>query len=95
MDAADILGAPRPSTEFKARSRREQPPDIKGAKLQGLKREVYHLTGGRTLEANEERATSPHFGKKRAPLQRKVHWEFAGFSNSARTDGLMLRHWQV
>ena len=94
MDAADILGA-APRSEFRARVRPASTPQDKDvAKLKGLKREVYHLTG-QTVEATKPVAPVHEFGKKRSTLHRKVHWEFAGFSNSARTDGLMLRHWQV
>ena len=94
MDAVDILGA-GPRSEFRARSRPATTPQEKdAAKLKGLKREVYHLTG-QTVEASKPVVPVHEFGKKRSTLQRKVHWEFAGFSNSARTDGLMLRHWQV
>lgn len=94
MDAADILGA-APRSEFRARSRPATIPQEKdAARLKGLKREVYHLTG-QTVEASKPVVPVNEFGKKRSTLQRKVHWEFAGFSNSARTDGLMLRHWQV
>ena len=98
MDAADILGAPRPQEgAFKARAR-DRPSahssEVKG--LKGLQKEVYHLTGKSHEEVTKpETPPSQRFGnaKKRGTL-RKVHWEFVGFSNSARKDGLMLRHWQ-
>lgn len=93
MDAADILGA-APRSEFRARVRHSQAAyDVAGNKLKGLKKEVFDLTG-KDVEASPEKPVQA-FGKKHTTLKRKVHWEFTGFSNSARTDGLLLRHWQV
>jgi hypothetical protein len=94
MDAADILGA-APRTEFRARIRHSHAAqDVAGNKLTGLKKEVFDLTG-KDVGANKPETPVQAFGKKHTQLKRKVHWEFTGFSNSARTDGLHLRHWQV
>ncbi len=94
MDAADILGA-APRTEFRARVRHSHAAqDVAGNKLTGLKKEVFDLTG-KDVGANKPETPVQAFGKKHTQLKRKVHWEFTGFSNSARTDGLHLRHWQV
>jgi DNA methyltransferase 1-associated protein 1 len=96
MDAVDILGV-APRSEFRPRQRERPPQDTSAIKLKGLQREVFHLTGRSHDEAAKpDTPPAQRFGKKHNTLQRKkVHWEFAGFMNSARTDGLMLRHWQV
>jgi hypothetical protein len=93
MDAADILGAPS-RANFKPRSRlqpSESTPAGKG--LKGLNREVYALTGGAPLaQEAPDTATQVVFKNKRKGSS-KVQWEWQKFTNSARNDGLELRHW--
>eukprot|EP00960_Hanusia_phi_P063639 765524-Hanusia_phi.AAC.3 len=92
MDAVDILGA-APRSEFKPRTR--PPTKDDGVKaLKGLNREVYQLTGLSPVPQEVPSHPVPSFGKKRSAILKKVQWEFQSFSNSARTDGLELKHWQ-
>mmetsp|Transcript_40648 Transcript_40648/g.63487 ORF Transcript_40648/g.63487 Transcript_40648/m.63487 type:complete len:375 (-) Transcript_40648:42-1166(-) len=94
MDAADILGAqprgerPRPKSDKKV--------EDAGKGLKGLSREVFELTGGNsTLPSPTKDAAQalPNF-KKRRRVGMQVQWEWTAFSNSGRTDGLELKHWQ-
>lgn len=64
--------------------------------LKGLNREVFQLTGGNPEPASSAATSAavPRFQKKRKGASKQVHWEWVGFSNSARTDGLELKHWQ-
>ncbi|EKX44313.1 hypothetical protein GUITHDRAFT_139856 [Guillardia theta CCMP2712] len=92
MDAVDILGA-APRSEFKPRTR--PPAKDDGVKaLKGLSREVYQLTGVSPVPHQVPSHPVPSFGKKRSAILKKVQWEFQSFTNSARTDGLELKHWQ-
>ncbi len=95
MDAADILGA-APRSEFRPRVRPvpKENEVVKG--LKGLNREVFQLTGGNPGPASPTGVSAqvPIFQKKRKGASKQVHWEWVCFSNSARTDGLELKHWQ-
>ncbi|PKU88006.1 SWR1-complex protein 4 [Dendrobium catenatum] len=89
MDAKDILGLPKsfPGTQEKKPRQQKEPQ----RKPDGISREVYALTGGiaplmPTIEVS-------HLKRRPVADKEKITWQWLPFTNSARTDNLMLYHW--
>lgn len=85
----DVLGVSRArrqiskSTASRARTADARRPD-------GVSREVFLLTGGRTPASVTPTVALPASSSK--PTQKRA-WTIQKFENSARTDGLVLSHW--
>jgi len=89
LDVRDMLnlpsaGGPRPAKKQKTTGPR---PNLKG-----LQREVQSLGGDNPISIVPE---APLFKKRRlASRKPAAPWELKPFRNSARTDGLILKHWR-
>ncbi|KAM3587108.1 swr complex subunit [Umbelopsis sp. WA50703] len=83
-DIRDILqiGKPTEPAPRKLKQTSEKKPE-------GLSRELYSLIGGAPPIA----FIKPNYKAKLSFQQKAVPWEFRQFTNPARTDGLVLRHW--
>lgn len=62
-----------------------------GAHTNAISREVYMLTGGQTPASLMP--SVPIVVSKSAKPRVRATWQFAPFSNAARSDGLRLNHW--
>ncbi|KAH8550498.1 hypothetical protein BGW37DRAFT_66577 [Umbelopsis sp. PMI_123] len=83
-DIRDILQIGKPSEPA--------PRKLKQAvekKPEGISRELYSLIGGAPPIA----FIKPNYKAKLSFQQKATPWEFRQFTNTARTDGLVLRHW--
>ncbi|KAL8854686.1 MAG: hypothetical protein Q9221_000468 [Calogaya cf. arnoldii] len=90
-DVRDMLGLPTDG-QPKIRPAKKNKQEAKGRRPGGLEREIQSLHGDRPappLSINE----LPKYKEKPKRTQRYRHWDITPFGNSARTDGLVLRHW--
>ncbi|KAL8645847.1 MAG: hypothetical protein Q9226_007113 [Calogaya cf. arnoldii] len=90
-DVRDMLGLPTDG-QPKPRPAKKTKQEAKGRRPGGLEREIQSLHGDRPappLSINE----LPKYKEKPKRTQRYRHWDITPFGNSARTDGLVLRHW--
>lgn len=98
-DAKDILGIPRGGT---ASTKGKKPREPAAKPPKGVSREVWQITqdrqsaldGNDALAAIAPSAIALHGLKdKRKITARTVTWQWMPFRNSARSDGLQLKHW--
>ncbi|KAL8695562.1 MAG: hypothetical protein Q9224_003353 [Gallowayella concinna] len=90
-DVRDMLGLPTDG-QPKIRPPKKVKQESKGKRPGGLEREIQSLHGDRPappLSINEV----PKYKEKPKRTQRSRHWDLTPFSNEARKDGLILRHW--
>ncbi|KAL8820725.1 MAG: hypothetical protein Q9223_001113 [Gallowayella weberi] len=90
-DVRDMLGLPTDG-QPKIRPPKKLKQEPKGRRPGGLEREIQSLHGDRPappLSINEV----PKYKEKPKRTQRYRHWDLTPFSNEARKDGLVLRHW--
>src|SRR5690349_18752951 len=89
LDVRDMLdlpnsAGPRPAKKQKVTNIRSN--------LKGLQREVQSLGGDNPISIVP---AVPQFKKRRlASRKPAAKWELKPFTNSARTDGLVLKHWR-
>ncbi|KAL8711355.1 MAG: hypothetical protein Q9220_004252 [cf. Caloplaca sp. 1 TL-2023] len=90
-DVRDMLGLPSDG-QPKIRPPKKTKQEVKGRRPGGLEREIQSLHGDRPappLAITEV----PRYKEKPKRSQRYRHWDLTPFSNQARKDGLILRHW--
>ncbi|KAL8953197.1 MAG: hypothetical protein Q9222_000932 [Ikaeria aurantiellina] len=90
-DVRDMLGLPSDG-QPKIRPPKKTKQEVKGRRPGGLEREIQSLHGDRPappLAITEV----PRYKEKPKRSQRYRHWDLTPFSNQARKDGLVLRHW--
>lgn len=89
LDVREMLDLPNTAAP---RPVKKQKNSILRSNLKGLQREVQSLGGDNPISIVPE---VPLFKKRRlASRKPAVSWEMKPFKNSARTDGLVLRHWR-
>mmetsp|Transcript_18639 Transcript_18639/g.56311 ORF Transcript_18639/g.56311 Transcript_18639/m.56311 type:complete len:543 (-) Transcript_18639:194-1822(-) len=95
-DVKDILGLSRPASDVLGETK-PKPKEAKAKRPEGMSREAFALLGDShpitpTALANElKKGDDKGLAEKRK--QGPVVWRYRAFHNSARTDGLHLRHW--
>jgi len=99
-DARDIMGVARIEREDEETRKAKKPHKTRVSAPKGVSREVWQITGGGETRAGDARvalaptAIALHGLKdKRKITARTVTWSWVPFRNSARADGLQLKHW--
>jgi DNA methyltransferase 1-associated protein 1 len=89
LDVRDMLDLPNSAGPRPAKKQKTSGPR---PNLKGLQREVQSLGGDNPIAIVP---VVPSFKKRRlASRKPAARWELKPFKNSARTDGLILRHWR-
>ncbi|KAI9738527.1 MAG: swr complex subunit [Claussenomyces sp. TS43310] len=89
LDVREMLDLPSAAG---SRTAKKPKSTVPRPNLKGLQREVQSLGGDNPISIVSE---APLFKKRRlASRKPTVPWEMKPFKNSARTDGLVLRHWR-
>ncbi|KIV99278.1 uncharacterized protein PV09_09046 [Verruconis gallopava] len=93
-DVKDIMGlAAQNGAAPAAAPAPKKPKPVATKRLTGINREVLALHGDRAPPVSILDSTKTFRAKLKRDFK-PAHWEFAPFTNEARTDGLRLRHWK-